>query len=90
VIQSFLDFLYERYRSEKSSRYKIAKFKRPSFIGLNLCVSHSRTFSVVNGYGAPLEIYKHFGHHYDDRTECVECPLKKQFPLMNELIQALF
>ncbi|GJW50469.1 hypothetical protein Tco_0091820 [Tanacetum coccineum] len=37
VIQSFLDFLYERYRSEKSSRYKIAKFKRPSFIGLNLC-----------------------------------------------------
>ncbi|GJW58024.1 protein NSP-interacting kinase 3 isoform X3 [Tanacetum coccineum] len=51
---------------------------------------HVRTFSVVNGYGAPLEIYKHFGHHYDDRTECVECPLKKQFPLMNELIQALF
>ncbi|GJZ88132.1 hypothetical protein Tco_0659914 [Tanacetum coccineum] len=49
VIQSFLDFLYERYRSEKSSRYKIAKFKRPSFIGLNLCPFR--------------DLLCHFGHH---------------------------
>ncbi|GJW86713.1 hypothetical protein Tco_0162053, partial [Tanacetum coccineum] len=68
VIQSFLDFLYECYRSEQSFLYKIAKYKRPSFIGLILCISHSRTFSVINGYGAPLKIYKHFGHHYDDGT----------------------
>lgn len=47
---------------------QIAKFTRPLFIGLILCVSHSRTFSIVNGYGAPLEIYKHFEHHDDAGT----------------------
>ncbi|GJR43475.1 hypothetical protein Tco_1311578 [Tanacetum coccineum] len=34
AIESFLNFLYERYRSEQSFLYKIAKFRRPSFIGL--------------------------------------------------------
>ena len=43
----------------------MAKYVRPLLIGLVLCVSHSRTFSIINGYAAPLEIYKHFEHHYD-------------------------
>lgn len=47
---------------------QIAKYLRPMLIGLILCVSHSRTFSIVNGYAAPLEIYKHFEHHYDAGT----------------------
>lgn len=34
-------------------------------LGLILCASHSRTFSIINGYSAPLEIYKHLDH-YDD------------------------
>ncbi|PWA95009.1 alg9-like mannosyltransferase family [Artemisia annua] len=73
VIESFPDFFYDRYSSEQSFLYKIAKFTRPLFIGLILCVSHSRTFSIVNGYGAPLEIYKHFEHHDDAGTGAVVC-----------------
>nr|GEV60224.1 dol-P-Man:Man(6)GlcNAc(2)-PP-Dol alpha-1,2-mannosyltransferase [Tanacetum cinerariifolium] len=73
VIESFPDFFYDRYKSEQSFLHNIAKFTRPLFIGLILCVSHSRTFSIVNGYGAPLEIYKHFEHHDDAGTGAVVC-----------------
>lgn len=47
---------------------QIAKFLRPVILGLILCVSHSRTFSLIHGYSAPLEIYKHFEHHDDAGT----------------------
>lgn len=47
---------------------QMAKYTRPLLIGLILCVSHSRTFSIINGYSAPLEIYKHFEHHDDVGT----------------------
>ncbi|KVG40367.1 GPI mannosyltransferase [Cynara cardunculus var. scolymus] len=51
----------------------MAKYVRPLLIGLILCVSHSRTFSIINGYAAPLEIYKHFEHHYDAGSGAVVC-----------------
>lgn len=44
---------------------QIAKFLRPAFLGLILCASHARTFSLVNGYGAPIEVYKILEHHDD-------------------------
>lgn len=44
---------------------QIAKCLRPVVLGLILCASHARTFSMLNGYSAPLEIYKHFEHHED-------------------------
>lgn len=47
---------------------QVAKFLRPVILGLILCVSHSRTFSLIHGYSAPLEIYKHFEHHDDVGT----------------------
>lgn len=45
-----------------------AKALRPLVLGLILCSSHSRTFSLINGYGAPIEIYKHLEHHDDAGT----------------------
>lgn len=44
---------------------QIAKFIRPVVLGLILTASHARTFSLINGYGAPLETYKIL-EHYDD------------------------
>lgn len=40
-----------------------AKLLRPLVLSLILCASHSRTFSLINGYGAPLEVYKILEHH---------------------------
>ncbi|KAG6494513.1 hypothetical protein ZIOFF_049545 [Zingiber officinale] len=51
----------------------IAKGVRPVFLGLILCASHSRTFSILNGYSAPLEIYKHLDHHDAVGNETVLC-----------------
>lgn len=44
---------------------QIAQYLRPLVLGLILCASHSRTFSLIHGYSAPIEIYKHFEHHDD-------------------------
>lgn len=44
---------------------QIAKGIRPLVLGLILSASHARTFSLIHGYSAPLEIYKHFEHHDD-------------------------
>ncbi|KAJ9551461.1 hypothetical protein OSB04_015506 [Centaurea solstitialis] len=73
VIDSLPDFFYDRYRTEQTLLHKTAKYVRPLLIGLVLCVSHSRTFSIINGYAAPLEIYKHFEHHYDAGSGAVVC-----------------
>ncbi|KAG6529566.1 hypothetical protein ZIOFF_011774 [Zingiber officinale] len=40
----------------------IAKGLRPIFLGLLLCAPIAAR-SLYNGYFAPLEIYKHLGHH---------------------------
>ena len=47
---------------------QIAKALRPLVLGLILCASHARTFSLINGYAAPLEIYKLLEHHEDVGT----------------------
>lgn len=47
---------------------QLAKFSRPLVLGVILCVSHARTFGMINGYSAPIEIYKHFEHHDDVGT----------------------
>lgn len=47
---------------------QIAKFIRPVILGLILSASHARTFSLINGYSAPLEIYKLLEHHDDVGT----------------------
>lgn len=44
---------------------QIAKILRPIVLGLILCASHARTFSLINGYGAPIEAYKILEHHDD-------------------------
>lgn len=73
VIESIPDFFFDRYRTEQSFLHNMAKYLRPLLIGLILCVSHSRTFSIINGYAAPLEIYKHFQHHDDAGTGAIVC-----------------
>ena len=45
--------------------WQIAKGLRPLILGFILCASHSRTFSMLNGYGAPLQIYQHLEYHED-------------------------
>lgn len=47
---------------------QLAKYLRPLVLGLILCASHARTFSLLHGYSAPLEIYKHFEYHDDAGT----------------------
>ncbi|PPS16230.1 hypothetical protein GOBAR_AA04338 [Gossypium barbadense] len=47
---------------------KMAKFLRPVALSLILCASHSRTFSLINGYAAPMEVYKILEHHDDAGT----------------------
>lgn len=43
----------------------MAKFLRPLVLSLILCASHARTFSLIHGYSAPLEIYKILDHYED-------------------------
>ncbi|KAJ1687584.1 hypothetical protein LUZ63_018974 [Rhynchospora breviuscula] len=66
VIDSFPDIFHDKYSSEQSIFYKIAKGVRPLILGLILCASHSRTFSILNGYSAPLKIYQHLQYHHDE------------------------
>ncbi|KAJ3681870.1 hypothetical protein LUZ60_014443 [Juncus effusus] len=66
VIDSFPDIFHDKYATEQSILYKIAKGIRPLILGLILCASHSRTFSILNGYSAPLKIYTDLPHHLDD------------------------
>lgn len=65
-IESIPDFFREKYNpNDNSVPVLIGKFIRPAILGIILCVSHSRTFSLINGYSAPLEIYKHLQYHDD-------------------------
>ncbi|XP_042419100.1 dol-P-Man:Man(6)GlcNAc(2)-PP-Dol alpha-1,2-mannosyltransferase-like [Zingiber officinale] len=73
VIDSFPDLFRDKYAVEDSTLVMIAKGVRPVFLGLILCASHSRTFSILNGYSAPLEIYKHLDHHDVVGNETVLC-----------------
>ncbi|GFP78661.1 dol-p-man:man(6)glcnac(2)-pp-dol alpha-1 2-mannosyltransferase [Phtheirospermum japonicum] len=69
VIESFPDLFRDKFNPNDNSVFVvIAKSLRPLALGLILCASHCRTFSLTNGYSAPLEIYKHLEHH-DDAVE---------------------
>ncbi|XP_057795963.1 dol-P-Man:Man(6)GlcNAc(2)-PP-Dol alpha-1,2-mannosyltransferase [Salvia miltiorrhiza] len=69
VIESIPDLFQDKYNpNDPSLLVTIAKAMRPMVLGLILCASHSRTFSLINGYSAPVEIYKHL-EHYDDVGE---------------------
>lgn len=74
VIESFPDLFRDKYDPNGSSLLVvIAKAVRPLVLGIILCASHSRTFSLINGYSAPLEIYKHLEHHDDAGEGSVLC-----------------
>ncbi|XP_021773824.1 dol-P-Man:Man(6)GlcNAc(2)-PP-Dol alpha-1,2-mannosyltransferase-like [Chenopodium quinoa] len=65
-IESMPNFFRDKYNpNDSSALVMIAKFVRPLILGFILCVSHSRTFSLIHGYSAPLEIYKHLQYHED-------------------------
>ncbi|XP_051145230.1 dol-P-Man:Man(6)GlcNAc(2)-PP-Dol alpha-1,2-mannosyltransferase [Andrographis paniculata] len=74
VIEIFPDLFRDKYNPNDSSvLVVIAKGLRPLVLGLILCASHSRTFSLIHGYSAPLEIYKHLEHHDDAGEGSVLC-----------------
>jgi alpha-1,2-mannosyltransferase len=74
VIESFPDLFRDKYNpNDPSLLVKLAKYLRPLVLGLILCASHARTFSLLHGYSAPLEIYKHFEHHDDAGNGSVVC-----------------
>ncbi|KAH6795756.1 hypothetical protein C2S51_036742 [Perilla frutescens var. frutescens] len=74
VIESLPDIFRDKYNpNDASLLVEIAKYVRPLVLGLILCASHSRTFSLIHGYSAPLEIYKHFEHHDDAGAGSVLC-----------------
>ncbi|XP_059443857.1 dol-P-Man:Man(6)GlcNAc(2)-PP-Dol alpha-1,2-mannosyltransferase [Corylus avellana] len=74
VIESFPDLFQDKYNpKDKSLMVMISKFLRPVVLSLILCVSHARTFSLIHGYSAPMEIYKLLEHHDDAGTGSVLC-----------------
>ncbi|XP_058221518.1 dol-P-Man:Man(6)GlcNAc(2)-PP-Dol alpha-1,2-mannosyltransferase [Rhododendron vialii] len=74
VIESFPDFFRDKYNPNHNSLLiSIAQTLRPLVLGLILCVSHARTFSLIHGYSAPLEIYKHLDYHDHLGTGSVVC-----------------
>ncbi|PKA51648.1 Dol-P-Man:Man(6)GlcNAc(2)-PP-Dol alpha-1,2-mannosyltransferase [Apostasia shenzhenica] len=73
VIDTFPDIFRDRFSIEESFLVKVAKVLRPVFLGLILSASHSRTFSLLHGYSAPLVIYKHLEHHEDAKPGSTLC-----------------
>ncbi|RZB77211.1 Dol-P-Man:Man(6)GlcNAc(2)-PP-Dol alpha-1,2-mannosyltransferase isoform B [Glycine soja] len=64
VIESFPDFFRSKYNPyDRSIIVTVAKVMRPVVLSLILYASHARTFSLINGYSAPLEVYKILEHH---------------------------
>ncbi|KAK6229322.1 hypothetical protein SCA6_018273 [Theobroma cacao] len=74
VIESLPDLFRDKYNPyDNSIIVMIAKILRPVALSLILCASHSRTFSLINGYAAPMEVYKILEHHDDAGTGSVLC-----------------
>ncbi|KAI4321809.1 hypothetical protein MLD38_035147 [Melastoma candidum] len=64
VIDSFPSLFESEYKTTvKDLAANVAKFVRPIVLSIILGVSHSRTFSLIHGYGAPIEVYKILEHH---------------------------
>ncbi|KAL9259999.1 Dol-P-Man:Man(6)GlcNAc(2)-PP-Dol alpha-1,2-mannosyltransferase-like protein [Drosera capensis] len=73
-IDSIPDIFRDVYGSHDDSiLVKLSKYIRPVILGVILCVSHARTFSLINGYSAPLEIYKHLDYHEDSGMGSTLC-----------------
>ncbi|KAJ1441672.1 GPI mannosyltransferase [Sesbania bispinosa] len=74
VIESFPDLFRDKYDPHDSSIIvKVAKVMRPVVLSLILYASHARTFSLIHGYSAPLEVYKILEHHDDVGNGTVLC-----------------
>lgn len=74
VIESFPDLFRDKYYPDSNFiLVKIAKFLRPVILSLILCFSHARTFSLIHGYSAPMEVYKILEHHDDVEMGSVLC-----------------
>ncbi|KAI6687206.1 hypothetical protein NL676_024034 [Syzygium grande] len=74
VIDSFPDLFRDEYNPRDDSLLVlVAKHIRPAVLGLILCASHARTFSLIHGYSAPVEIYKLLEHHEDAGMGSVLC-----------------
>lgn len=74
VIDSFPDLFRDKYNPRDDSLLVlVAKHIRPAVLGLILCASHARTFSLIHGYSAPVEIYKLLEHHEDAGMGSVLC-----------------
>ncbi|CAK8535009.1 unnamed protein product [Lathyrus sativus] len=74
VIESFPDLFRDKYDSfDTSIIVRIAKFLRPVVLSIILYSSHARTFSLIHGYSAPIEIYKILEHHDDVANGSVLC-----------------
>ncbi|KAF5948634.1 hypothetical protein HYC85_014591 [Camellia sinensis] len=74
VIEIFPDFFRDKYNPNHNYvLVMIAKGLRPLVLGLILYSSHARTFSLIHGYSAPMEIYKHLEYHDDVGTGSVVC-----------------
>lgn len=74
VIESFPDLFRDKYNPNANFvMVTTAKVLRPLVLSLILCASHSRTFSLVNGYSAPIEVYKILEHHDDAGPGSVVC-----------------
>ncbi|RYR68281.1 hypothetical protein Ahy_A03g014772 isoform A [Arachis hypogaea] len=74
VIESFPDLFRDKYNPRSDSiLVKAAKILRPVILSLILCASHARTFSLIHGYSAPMEVYKILEHHDDAGTGSVLC-----------------
>ncbi|CAN1145873.1 Dol-P-Man:Man(6)GlcNAc(2)-PP-Dol alpha-1,2-mannosyltransferase [Linum perenne] len=74
VIESFPDLVKEKHNpNDNSVIVIIAKVLRPLVLSLILCASHARTFSLVNAYAAPMEVYKVLDHYHEAGTGSVLC-----------------
>lgn len=74
VIESFPDIFRKIFTVNEDSLFMmIPKVLRPMILSLILCASHARTFSLINGYSASMEIYKHLEHHDDAGIGSVVC-----------------
>ncbi|XP_010498021.1 PREDICTED: dol-P-Man:Man(6)GlcNAc(2)-PP-Dol alpha-1,2-mannosyltransferase isoform X2 [Camelina sativa] len=73
VIENIPELFREKYSSRESFLVTITKYLRPVILGVILCASHSRTFALINGYSAPLEVYKLLEHQDDAGPGSVLC-----------------
>ncbi|CAI0377148.1 unnamed protein product [Linum tenue] len=74
VIESFPDLVRDKHNpNDNSIIVVIAKVIRPLVLSLILCASHARTFSLINGYAAPMEVYKVLDHYHEAGSGAVLC-----------------